>query len=229
MLMVRHGEAHCNINGVVSEADDCQGLTPHGRVQADAVAMALAIAQHNIAAVYTSPAARAVQTALPIGDAVGAPVIPELPCPVFGQARGQVWEDLLAQLDFPVELTPDTPVAPDAEPWSAWVQRVGANLDALAEKHVGQTVVLVGHKASVQAAEQWIHRSPRTPQYRVLAVDYASITEWERCIVGTAAHRRWLWRRNRHNDIGHRIVPSQRECIRSGSFSPPMLPPRRRF
>ncbi|MGW5383951.1 histidine phosphatase family protein [Nocardia sp. NPDC003963] len=229
MLMVRHGEAHCNIDGVVSEADDCQGLTPPGRVQADAVALALAIAQHNIAAVYTSPAARAVQTAVPIGEAVGAPVIPELPGPVFGQARGRAWEDVLARLDFPIELTPDTPVAPDAEPWSAWVNRVGVNLDDLADKHVGQTVVLVGHEASVQAAEQWIHRGPRSPHYRVMVVDYASITEWEQCAVGTAARRQWLWRRNRHNDIGHCAAPAHGECIRTGSFSPPTVPPRRRF
>lgn len=205
LLMVRHGEAHCNVRGVVAGTEDCDGLTPRGYRQAAAVAMALATEQHNVAAVYSSPALRSVQTAESIAEAVGAPLLRTLPCPVFGQAEGRAWEDVLAELDCPVEPALDTPIAPGAESWSGWVQRTGASLDALAGKHGGQTVVLVAHKVSVQAAEQWFHHPTRNHSFWLIAADFASITEWEHCSVGHPTHRRWLWARHRHNDIAHQV------------------------
>lgn len=207
--MVRHGEAHCNVRGVVTGTEGCDGLTPQGHRQAAGAAMALATEQHNVAAVYSSPTPRAVQTAEPIAEAVGAPVIRTLPSPVFGQAEGRAWGDVLAGLDCPLEPAPDTPIAAGAESWSGWVQRTGASLDALASEHCGQTVVLVAHKMSVQAAEQWFHHPTRNHSFWLIAADFASITEWEHCSVGHPAHRRWLWARHRHNDIAHQVFDTR--------------------
>jgi probable phosphoglycerate mutase len=167
--------------------------------------MALAAEQHNISAVYSSPALRAVQTALPIAEAVGAPVICTLPGPAFGQAQGRAWEDVISGLACPVEPALDKPIAEGAESWTEWVHRVGAHLDTLAAEHYGQTVVLVAHKMSVQAAEQWFHHPLRGHGICLIAADFASITEWERVGMGHSTHRRWLWARHRHNDIAHQV------------------------
>ncbi len=207
--MVRHGEAHCNVRGVVTGAEDCDGLTPRGHRQAAAVAMALAVEQHKVAAVYSSPALRATQTAEPIGEAVDAPVVDSLPCPAFGPTQGWAREDMLASLVDPAEPALDNPISGRAETWSGWVYRVGATLDALADEHYGQTVVLVAHRVSVQAAEQWFHSAAPGDGFCLLAADFASITEWERCSVGHSAHQRWLWARSRHNDIAHRFFEVQ--------------------
>lgn len=205
LLMVRHGEAHCNVHGVVTGTEGCDGLTPQGHRQAAGAAMALAAEQHNVAAVYSSPALRAVQTALPIAEAVGAPVTCTLPGPAFGQAQGRAWEDVLPGLDCPMEPALDTPIAEGAESWMEWVHRVGTHLDTLAAEHHGQTIVLVAHKMSVQAAEAWFHHPLRGHDICLIAADFASITEWEHRPVGHAAHRRWLWARHRHNDIAHQV------------------------
>lgn len=207
--MVRHGEAHCNTSGIVAGTENCEGLTPRGHLQAAGAAMALATEQHTVAAVYSSPALRAVQTACPIAEAVGAPVICTLPSPAFGQAQGRAWEDVLSGLDDPMESALDTPIAAGAESWLEWVHRVGAHLDALAAEHCGQTVVLVAHRMSVQAAEHWFHHPLRSHGIYPIAADFASITEWEHRLVGRAAHRRWVWARQRHNDIAHQVVDAR--------------------
>lgn len=172
LLLVRHGEAHCNVRATPG-VDGCAGLTPRGHCQAAAVAAALAVEQHEVAVVYTSSAVRAVQTARPIADAVGAPVVRALP---YGPA--------------------------DADP------RVGAHLDVLANRHHGQTVVLVCHNTAIQAAEQHLRAGSRTLDGPGLTVDYASITEWERCAVPMAGDRSWVWVRRRHNDLAHRAIDS---------------------
>lgn len=202
--MVRHGEAHCNVRGVVTGAQDCDGLTPRGHRQAAAVAMALATEQHDVAAVYSSPARRATQTAELISDAVDAPVVHTLPYPPFGQPQDWTGEEVLTSLDSSGMPALDAPDIAGYQSWSGWVQCIGASLDALAGEHCGQTVVLVAHRVSVQAAEHWFHHQLRGHNFCLIAADFASITEWERRPVRHPAHERWLWARHRHNDIAHR-------------------------
>lgn len=175
LLLVRHGEAHCDVRATPA-VDSHTGLTPQGHCQAAAVAAAIAVEQHDVAVVYISPAVPAVQTARPIAEAVGAPIVRALP---YG---------------------PD-----DAD------HRVNAHLDVLADRHHGQTVVLVCDNAAIHAAEHCLRAGSHALEDPVLGVDHASITEWERCLVpvaGDRSVRSWVWVQRRYNDVAHRAADS---------------------
>jgi len=68
LLLVRHGAV--SYSGRVGGADD--GLNTLGELQTQALARRLV--ERNIAAVYTSPLARAAQTGAVLGQFLGAPV-----------------------------------------------------------------------------------------------------------------------------------------------------------
>lgn len=204
MLMIRHGESLANIDHVVAGERECRGLTARGRRQAHAVAVRLSCEQAGeISAVYATPVPRTVQTATPIAEAVGAPVRLELPAPDYGAAEGQTWTYVLARHDPPLALTPDAPMAAGAESWTSWVRRVGASIDLLAERHHGETIILVCHRESILAAEQYLNRGPVTLAYATAEVDHASITEWQHRRLG---RRWWRWARVRHNDVTHMVL-----------------------
>jgi broad specificity phosphatase PhoE len=92
MLLIRHGQSLGNIEGRIQDGTD--PLTEQGRVQARAVAAALA-ARGELTHLYASPLARARETAEIIGAATGV-----APVPVDGLAEidagiaaGQLWAD----------------------------------------------------------------------------------------------------------------------------------------
>ncbi|WP_280454087.1 histidine phosphatase family protein [Nocardia brasiliensis] len=203
MLLVRHGESWANVDDVVAGEGTCRGLTLRGRAQARAVAQRLAAEEAGaIVAVYSTPLERTMKTAAPIGRALGLPVLRKLPAPYYGAAEGQRWITVLTSHDPPIALTPDVPIAPGAEPWSDWVARAGANLERIADSHHerGGTVVLVCHRESVLAIEQYLYRAPYSLANVTAPCANASITEWQRRPLGDRA---WRWDRLRHNDTHH--------------------------
>lgn len=201
LLLVRHGEAQCDLRDVVAGQRDCTGLTPRGHRQAQDVADRLAEEYADrVTAVYSTPVARAEQTASPIASALGISVVRGLPAPEYGDAGGKTWRSVLDGFKPPLDLTPDVPMAVGAEPWSRWVRRVGENVDGLAEMHSRETVILVCHRESIMALEQHFQRGPVTLEHATIEVGYTSITEWERRPLGATSRQ---WARLRHNDIGH--------------------------
>lgn len=91
LLLVRHGESTGNVSGVLQTDDEA--LTDRGREQARAIAARLA-ARGDVRSLYTSPLARARETASIIGEAVGllAAPDPRLAEINVGTAAGQTFE-----------------------------------------------------------------------------------------------------------------------------------------
>ncbi|CAD6919676.1 unnamed protein product [Tilletia controversa] len=97
VLLVRHGETNENVAGIIQGQLDTD-LNPHGRLQAEAVARALA--DEPIDEIYTSSLRRAVDTATAIHQAnralqaQGVPLIQEarLKERYFGVLQGNVWK-----------------------------------------------------------------------------------------------------------------------------------------
>ncbi|MFC9432462.1 histidine phosphatase family protein [Nocardia sp. NPDC057030] len=202
VLVVRHGESIANVEDVVAGQRTCRGLSPWGHAQAEAVAEYLAVEEAGaIAAVYSTHLQRAGQTAERIAREHGLTVPRKLPAPYYGTAEGQSWIKILTSHDPPIALTPDRPIAPDAEPWSTWVARVGANFERLSQRHHGgQTIVLVCHRESILGIEQYLYRAPYSLANVTAPAANCSITEWLRRPLGAKA---WRWERVRHNDIEH--------------------------
>lgn len=65
LILVRHGQAHCNVAGVIGGRRGCTGLTDHGRHQTRLLADRLSAdhAKGPITAAYTTPLPRARETA----------------------------------------------------------------------------------------------------------------------------------------------------------------------
>src|SRR5271165_3689113 len=72
VVLVRHGEAECNVNGIVGGQAGCTGLTALGQRQVDALAERLARTGElaGVTALYASVLPRAIETAEAIRPAL---------------------------------------------------------------------------------------------------------------------------------------------------------------
>ncbi len=73
LILVRHGQTSSNVAGALDTAEPGADLTDLGRRQAAAVPAALG--DEEVAAVYASPLVRTQQTAAPLAETRGVPVV----------------------------------------------------------------------------------------------------------------------------------------------------------
>ena len=151
-ILVRHGQTEWNrverFRGRADLSLDETGLR-------QALAAALKLKDHDIAAIYSSPLKRALETASVIARQLGIPVTPS---------------EGLIDIDFGSwqGLSPEEAATQDIELYSKWLEhphevrfpqgesleevrhRVVATVEQIAAEHSDQTVVLVSHKVVCQ-------------------------------------------------------------------------------
>jgi probable phosphoglycerate mutase len=169
LVLIRHGEAVCNVAGVCGGLRGCQGLTERGRGQVrdlrDRLQRTGELAGAD--ALYASVLPRAIETAELLAPALAAtdpasgrkapaPEVVtecglcELHC---GEADGLSWGEFTERfpaLDWDVD--PDQVIAPGGESWTGFVNRVAGMLDVLAAAHPGQLVVVACHAGVIEAS-----------------------------------------------------------------------------
>jgi broad specificity phosphatase PhoE len=147
LLLVRHGAV--SYSGRVAGAED--GLNTLGELQAQALARRLV--ERNVAAIYTSPLARARQTAEVLGQLLGAPVRED--------AR-------LQERD------------PAGERTEALRDRVLAAVDEIVFSHPGQEVVVVSDGGALSAlVGHCLGLGAREPEGWPFALDHCAISVLE--------------------------------------------------
>jgi probable phosphoglycerate mutase len=139
VYLARHGQTPLN------QSDDLRGLADpplNETGQQQARRLGAALGDRDPVAVVASPLRRAVQTAQPIADRAGLPVITDR-ClldrdygPQTGISKKKVI-DQWGSLD----------AAPGVEPGSAVRDRAVRELTELARRHRGRTIVVVSHDA----------------------------------------------------------------------------------
>ncbi len=168
IVLVRHGEATCNVSGVCGGPIGCQGLTELGRRQVTSLRDRL-VRTGELAgadALYASILPRAIETAellapaLAVDGADGAEAKPpELVtecglCELHpGEADGLGWGEYTERfgtLDWDAD--PHQPIAPQGESWAGFVTRVAGTLDAVSADHPGQLVVVACHAGVIEAS-----------------------------------------------------------------------------
>ena len=143
--MARHGEATYDDPAVLT--DDGGRLTETGVAQASALAERLA-GEQVAAAVYCSRLDRARETAGIVGRRLGLPVtvvdgVEELS---VGSLAGRGHDDPEARQVFAAWLAGDLAVRwPGAQTGEEVVARFARAVDGLADRHRGETVVVVSH------------------------------------------------------------------------------------
>lgn len=202
VVLVRHGEAVCNVEGVVGGIRGCSGLSDVGRRQVAALARRLGRTGElsGATALVSSVLPRAIETAEALAPVVGsgalAPVADCALCELHpGESDGLAWADVVLRFGEPDwDQDPDVPLAPGAESWSGFVARAAAGVAAVADRHPGELVVVACHAGVVEATLlSWLGDGGR-PRLG-LRTAHASLTEWERHDGG--------WRLLRYNDAAH--------------------------
>jgi broad specificity phosphatase PhoE len=138
LVLCRHAEAG-NAEQVAATADELCGLT--------------------LAAVYTSPLTRALETARAVAARhdLAALEMDELREIDFGQVDGLAFDELPAELREGLLHSPAKVRFPGGETYAELQQRVCGTLDRLVAAHPGDTIAVVSHAGSIRAAlARWL-------------------------------------------------------------------------
>jgi 2,3-bisphosphoglycerate-dependent phosphoglycerate mutase len=181
LVLVRHGQAGCNVAGVVGGPRGCTGLTDLGRAQARALAQRLALTREfdDAVAAYSSVLPRAKETAqlvraaLPVSQVVEDCDLCELHP---GLADAMEWDEMVATFGGPDwDVDPTQPFAPEGESRTGFYERCAAAFHRLASRHPTGVVLLFVHGGVVEQAMKLAMGAPAggssTPAHRALFVD----------------------------------------------------------
>ena len=165
--LIRHGESIGNREHIYQGQNDLP-LSPLGQQQAALLAERLASLQEifSFSAIYSSDLQRAVQTAIPTNQAIGLPVIDRAGLREIdvGAWSGLTFADIQAR--FPEEWAVSYPVMdPDkprggGESYRQAQVRVVQSLGEIAQKHLGERVLVFFHGGVMQATLAHIMQLP---------------------------------------------------------------------
>jgi len=181
LLLVRHAAPVDAARGRCYGRLDV-GLSPDGQAQAAGLVRALDGVQ--LAAIVSSPARRAVDTALPLAEPRGLEVevldgLGELD---FGELEGKTYDEIAATRPelYAQWMTEPTSVRfPGGESYDDLRRRTETTIAGLREAYEGETVAVVTHGGIVRAVVAGTLGVAPERIFR-LGVDYASVTvvEW---------------------------------------------------
>ena len=207
LVLVRHGEAHCNRDGVVSGPGTCTGLTVPGKIQIEQVARTLKAdtAGAPMHALYCGPRRRLRESARILSDLLELPlhVDDALDGPRHGEADGRSWRAVKDGFGGGPHTHPDRPWAQGSDTWSGYLQRAAAGLQGLLARHEGQRIVLACHGETVMAAYALLLGLTPSAAAR-FTIEHASVTWWQRERNRFGAER---WLLLRHGDTSYRRRP----------------------
>ena len=190
IVLIRHGQAECNINRVVGGVKGCTGLSPLGRRQVADLADRLYESGElrSATTLYSSVLPRAVETAERLRPVVGSgpsalgPVVQECElCELHpGESDGMSWDEVVDKLGVPDwDRDPSVPIAPGGESWSSFIVRASDAVRGLARRHPGELVVAAVHAGVIEATMiSFLGVPPETYRRGWVHIAHASITEW---------------------------------------------------
>jgi 2,3-bisphosphoglycerate-dependent phosphoglycerate mutase len=191
IVLIRHGEAECNLNHIIGGPVGCTGLTNLGRRQVAALADRLFESGElrKATALYSSVLPRAVESAERLRPVVGpgptalGPVRERCDlCEVHpGEADGMDWTELVETFGVPDwDTDPTIPVAPGGESWSSFVVRASDAVRDIVRHHPGELVVAAVHAGVIEATMiAFLGVPPEVYRRGWVRIVHASMTEWE--------------------------------------------------
>lgn len=205
LVLIRHGEARCAVEGVIGGPKGCTGLSALGVEQAQALHERLRRSGElaGAAALYSSELERAVQTARVIAPALRPGIGLVRYCALCelhpGDADAMTWSEFAALHGEPgADMDPDVAFAPGAESWNEFVGRASAALTGVVSPHPGELVVVVCHAGVIEASLiSFLPVAPGRGRLRLPTL-HTSITEWH--------VRDGAWQLARYNDAAHLSV-----------------------
>ena len=190
ILAIRHGETAWNVDGRIQGQLDV-ALNEAGRWQVQR--LALAVAEEDIAAVYSSDLLRAFETAQAVARGLGLPIVTDVGLRErgFGEFEGLTYAEISQR--FP-EMTErwrkrdPSFGAPGGETLNWFYARSVATATRLAALHPGQTIALVSHGGVMdclyRAAARLALDAPRSWQLGNTAINRLLYTPQGFTLVG---------------------------------------------
>lgn len=182
LILVRHGDAHAGLAGVIAGPIGCRGLTDLGRSQATALRDHLVSAGDlQVDVLVTSMLPRAIETAAIIAPALGFDEVAQDCdlCEVHtGEADGLDWAEHTVRfgaIDMLAE--PDRPFAPGGDSWNGFHERVDDTMTRLARDHPASTVMAVCHSGVISASMRVRLGGSLTGEARLVPTN-TGLTEW---------------------------------------------------
>ena len=154
--LVRHGEVY-NPDKVLYGRLEGFRLSERGQEQAQLAAKYLAHPRRDIVAIYASPLQRAQETAKPIAEAYGLPILNderllEAGSEFEGTTIGANPKQLLNPKAWPLLRNPFTPSW--GEPFAEQADRMIAVVEEARREYAGHEVVIVSHQSPIWAARR---------------------------------------------------------------------------
>lgn len=194
LLLIRHGENDYSRTGKLAGRLPGVELNEHGRKQAEELAKSLANAP--LAAIYSSPLERALQTAAPIAKARGLKIIqtPGLLEANVGKWQGKSIRRLgLSKYWKVIQNAPSRARHPGGESFMETQARIVSTLEGICSKHKDRDLVAcVFHSDPIKLAVAYFIGIP-LDHFQRLACDTGSVTLLG--IGSSSAHLIWLNRR----------------------------------
>lgn len=184
LVLVRHGEAVCNVEGYAGGLRTCVGLTDRGREQAHWLRTRLERSDElrDVTHAYVSMLPRAKETAeIVLGALSPMQLIADCDlCEIhMGEADGLTWAQINQRFggaDW--DLDPDQEFAPGGESWTGFYHRTIGALERLAERHPHERVIVFCHGGVIEHALKYA--TGRSAQERLfLVTSHCSMTEIE--------------------------------------------------
>jgi probable phosphomutase (TIGR03848 family) len=175
LLLIRHGQNDW-VGGRL--AGWTPGVHLNDKGQTEAAYLAEQLAKVPLAAIYSSPLERTVETAQPIADAHGLPVqIREgLGEAQYGEWTGKSLKKLRKHKLWPVvQVYPSGARFPGGESMREIQARIVAELDGIRDAHPGQTIATVSHSDPIKMAVAHYLGLP-LDLFQRLVVEPASVT-----------------------------------------------------
>ena len=185
LVLIRHGEAICNVEGVVGGPKGCRGLTETGRAQASTLATRLVQSGElrDATALYTSVLPRAIETASIIAPGLASGLRATEDCNLCelhpGEADGLTWSAMADRLGAPDwDADPSALFAPGGESLTGFFERCVSTFGRIAKSHEGERVVLVVHGGVIEQLMKVVTRSAPGERLGLVTV-HCSISEVE--------------------------------------------------
>jgi 2,3-bisphosphoglycerate-dependent phosphoglycerate mutase len=198
LIFVRHGESKVTVRRVVGGERTCDGLSPLGRRQAEALRDRIEQEKLGADVLIASTLPRAYETAALLAPALGdlpveldADLVEHRP----GEADGVRFDEFADLFElFDLRREPDRPLAPGAESLREFYERVRRALERIEGHHRGRTVMIVCHGGVVDNAVRCLLGVGLEAPFDLWTLN-ASLTEF------AGSFDRWTLRR--YNDASH--------------------------
>ncbi len=177
LLLIRHG--HNDYLDTRRLAGRTPGVHLNDRGRGQAQALAIRLAGVSLAAVYSSPLERAMETAGPVAASHGLAIrtVDDLIETDCGEWTGQALDELAKTDIWPrIQHYPSGTAHPGGESITAVQARMVRGLNAIAAAHPGETVVVVSHSDPLKAALAH-YTGLHLDLFQRLVIDPASVSE----------------------------------------------------